>query len=54
MPYTTLEFLETLRQLPEIDLLELLELSTEDLISAFRDKIEERENYIRGQLGLGG
>lgn len=54
MPYTTMELLDKLKQIPEIDILELLDITTEDLISAFRDKIEEREDYVRTQLGLDG
>jgi len=54
MPYTTAELFERLKTIPEIDLIELLDLTTEDLLSYLRDKIEEREDYIRQQLGLDG
>lgn len=54
MPYTTAELLERLKDIPEIDLLELLDVTSEDLINYMRDRIEEREDYIREQLGLAG
>lgn len=41
---------EKLKKLDETLLLELLEISSEDLVDAFLDKIRERENYIYGQL----
>lgn len=49
-----LELLEELRNLPEIDLLELLEINSDDLLDAFRDKIEQKEDDIRFKLGLEG
>ncbi len=36
-----LELLETLRKLDEITLLELLEVTSEDLIDAFIDKVDD-------------
>lgn len=44
------ELIEKLRQYDEILLLELLDISSEDLVDKFYDKIEERENYIRQQI----
>ena len=42
--------LEQLKQLDEITLLELLEITSEDIIDAFLDKIRDKENYLYSQL----
>lgn len=39
-----------LRKLDEVTLLELLEISSEEILDAFLDKVEEKENYLRDQL----
>lgn len=41
-----LELLEKLRQLPEEILLDLLGLTSDDLVDAFLDKIEEDEDKL--------
>lgn len=41
------ELLEKLKQLDEVLLLELLELTSEDIVDAFVDRVAERETYIR-------
>lgn len=41
------ELLEVLRRTDEVTLLELLEISSEDLLDAFMDKVEENETKIR-------
>jgi len=40
------ELLAALRQLDEITLLELLEINSVDLVDAFLDKIEEKEDVL--------
>ena len=40
------ELIEQLRMVDEITLLELLELTTEDLIDAFLDKIHENQSKL--------
>lgn len=45
-----LQLLEELRTVDEVTLLELLDISADDLIDAFPDKIKERFNYIHGYL----
>ncbi len=40
------ELLEKLRQLPEEILLDLLGLTSEDLVDSFIDRIEEQENRL--------
>lgn len=40
------ELLEKLRQLPEEILLDLLGLTSEDLVDAFIDKIQEQEDKL--------
>lgn len=42
MSYTWLEILEKLKKEREIDLLEILEITSEDLVQAFEDKIQEK------------
>jgi hypothetical protein len=39
-----------LRLLDEVTLLELMDINSNDLVDAFSDKIEERIEFIRGQL----
>lgn len=36
--------------LPEIDLLEVLEISSEDLVERFADKIEAKRDYLEQDL----
>lgn len=40
------ELLAALRRLDEITLLELLEINSNDLVDAFLDKIEEKEDVL--------
>jgi hypothetical protein len=44
------ELLEELRKLDEITLLELLEINSTDLVDAFLEKINDKEEYIRSNL----
>lgn len=44
------ELFEKLKQLEETLLLELLDIKSEDIVDAFLDKINERLDYIHGQL----
>ena len=41
---------DKLKQLPEIDLLEVLEISSEDLVHRFEDFIESKRDYIEDEL----
>lgn len=45
-----LELLKKLRKLDEVLLMELLEITSEDLVDAFLDKIDDRLSYIYDQL----
>lgn len=54
MATTWQELLDALRRIDEVELLELLELDTEDLIYFCQERISQRESYIRNQLGLEG
>ena len=38
--------------LDEVTILELLDIHADELVEAFSDKIEEKQNYIRTQLEL--
>lgn len=40
------EVLEKLKQLPEIDLLEVLEIYSDELVDRFPDKIEAKYNQL--------
>lgn len=44
---STVELLEILRRTDEVALLELLELTSDDLVDMFMDLIVENENKIR-------
>ena len=41
---------ELLRELDEISILEILDVTTEDLLDAFEYRIHERRDYIEQQL----
>jgi hypothetical protein len=40
---------DKLKQLPEIDLLEVLEISSEDLVHRFEDFIESKRDYLEDE-----
>ncbi len=42
--------LEKLRKTDEVSLIELLNISSEDLVDAFLDKIDERIDYLYEQI----
>lgn len=44
------DLLEKLRELDEVLLLELLEITSTDIVDCFLDKIYEREEYILHEL----
>lgn len=44
---------DRLKGLPEIDLLEVLDISSEEIVDRFDDKIEEREMYFIEDLDDG-
>ena len=46
------ELLEKLRQLPEEILLDLLGLTSEDLVDSFIDKIQEQEDKLHEYFDL--
>jgi hypothetical protein len=41
-----IELLEVLRKLDEVSLLELLEITSEDIVERFQDKIEEKIDIL--------
>ena len=47
---TKIELINVLRHTEETLLLELLDLTSEDIVDAFLDKIEERLSYLYGQI----
>ena len=50
MTLTPKDIAERLKLLPETDLLEILEISSEEIVDRFSDKIEDRESYFIGDL----
>ena len=44
------ELIEELRKLDEVTLLELLEVTSSDIVDAFLDKIDDRIDYIYRQV----
>ena len=42
--------MERLKQIDEISLLEILEISSEELVNRFEDKILEKVDYLRMEL----
>lgn len=44
------ELKEQLKRVPEVDLLELLEISSEDIVERFQDLIEERYEQLEKEL----
>lgn len=50
MTLTTNDINDRLRQVSEIDLLEILEISSEDLVNRFQDKIEHKRDYLSDDL----
>lgn len=50
MTLTALDIRDRLKQQNEIDLLEILDISSEELVERFGDKIEERRDYFEQDL----
>lgn len=50
MPTTYNDLLERLRKQGEITVMELLEITSEDLIDRFEDKIHEKLDYLMDEL----
>lgn len=45
-----IELLEELRSMDEVTLLELLEITSSDIVDMFLDKIIEKDDYIRKEI----
>jgi len=50
MPLTVPEIMEKLKMLDEITLLEVLNITSEDLVERFADKIEDRADNLEEEL----
>jgi hypothetical protein len=50
MPLTIPEIKERLKQLPELDLLELLEITSEELVDRFSDLIEDKADILEKEV----
>lgn len=50
MPLTYAELLERLKNIDEVSLLEILELTSEDLVDNFRSRVEEKYDYLISEL----
>lgn len=44
------ELIERLKQEDEVTVLELLEINSDELVDAFLDKLEEKQDYVTAQL----
>lgn len=51
MALTTFDIARRLEQQPEISVLEVLEISSSDLVDRFMDRIEEKMDYLEDELG---
>lgn len=49
---TKQEVVEQLRQLDEVTLLEILEVTSEELVDVFLDKIDDKLEYLQQQLSI--
>lgn len=50
MSLTLIDLMDRLKKVDEISLLEVLDISSEDIIDRFSDKIEERFDYLVGEF----
>lgn len=50
MSLTLVDIMEKLRHIDEVSLLEVLEITSEDIVDRFEDKIEERMDYLKEDL----
>jgi hypothetical protein len=50
MTLTTNDINDRLKKQSEIDLLEILEISAEDLVDRFQDKVAEKADYLEEDL----
>ncbi len=50
MSLTLNDVCDRLKALPEIDLLEVLEISSEDIVDRFRDVVEDKMDYLMDDL----
>jgi hypothetical protein len=50
MHLTDKEIAERLKQLPELDLIELLNLTSEDIVDRFQDVIEGKADFLQQQV----
>ena len=50
MSLTLSEIKERLMRLDEVDLCEVLEISSEDLVERFSDKVEDKLDYLEKDL----
>jgi len=50
MALTLIEIKERLKQIDEVDLLELLDISSEDLVERFTDLIEDKADQLEKEV----
>ena len=43
---------DRLKRLPEIDLLEVLDINSEDLVDRFEDFVEQKRDYLEDELEI--
>jgi len=50
MALTLIDISDRLKQLPEVELLELLDISSEELVDRFMDRIEENADNLEREV----
>lgn len=50
MALTLMDIADRLKQLPEVELLELLNISSEELVDRFMDLIEDNADYLEREV----
>lgn len=50
MPLTFYELLERLKKIDEVSLLEVLQLTSGDIVDRFEDRISDNYDYLIGEL----
>lgn len=50
MPVTFRDLLERLKHEPEITVMELLEITSEDLVNRFEDKIRDKADWLANEV----
>lgn len=50
MALTLIDIADRLKQIPETDLLEMLDISSEEIVDRFMDRIEDNADYLEREV----